>query len=462
MLKRVDPSSLGIFVISTAIVEAVANLGFPIIRLHPVAELLLAVVYLALATTIYRLRHVSHSILRRTARRWGPLYIQNAPWAGSTSIRAWQQATINLISEHKNTKARDLVDAFLETYATEEARHLSGDDGSGKHQVYTSFASYAALVRSIVEAAKGVAIAEGKHLICFTTLALPLPEWFNFHIDSASSLDKDGEPAKPELENLASRIGPSASWDSYISYMHSLIHPGQTGTGSNKLTRWFDVYRVILVKKDFWKEPRGMSFATATATEKFAKRDILVYAEDGTADFRRMPPKMAEPGDQITWDGQLKSKIAKLYKKCCPAYVIADHALVTATGQTERKWVQLGDAFACLFHQTSKRCFIAELGNEHNENTKTYLNAGNDIPPDFFLIGLRVKTNGSFEAVDWLFGLGTHVIREDDSVTVDLLSEKLDDYRWQIFVNHAKALIKDGEANQNDVSDIETWMERRP
>jgi len=468
MLKRFDPLSLVFLAFSAAIADWLANLGLPILHYHVVNEFLLAAVCVVATSAFYllirvpALIRVSRKIPRAIGRRLEPLCFRYAWWPGSNRIRAWRNATAKLISEHKNTEVRDIINAFVTTYAEEEARHLNGD-GTAKRQVYTSFASYAALVKSIVEAAKGVATAQGDDLICFTTLALPLPEWFNFHIRSASSPGKDGEPPNAPLQTLESRMESVATWDSYIRYMHSLIHPVQAGSSSGGPTPWVDVYRVILVKKKEWQEPRGTSFATSAAMRGYINRDLLVHAQHGLADYGQMPRRMDDSGTWISWDEHLSDNLAALYKNCCPAYVIAEHSIGTGTSPIERfKWVQLGEAFRSLFHHSPmKRCFIAELGDQNNSITQAFMNAGDDIPQDFFLIGLRLKNHGSVDDIRWMCGLGAHVIEEDDSVTVELLSDYPNPYRLHLFKDYANTLIRSGETNQNDVAEIGNWLERR-
>lgn len=344
--------------------------------------------------------------------------------------KAWAIVRRNAGNQEK------LVSAFLRRYAQEEVRDISAKtDENERHFVVTNFLAYADLVKEVVNAARPLAEHKKKDLVCFTTLFMPICQWFNYN-------------AVPGVKIPRHRL-VNPDWQNYIKYIRELA--GTNGARSGAKNSRVLIYRCVQAVKDDVAQTlakQGVQNPLVTESELKAHlgywllvpRKVTTTVEE---DWAQVDPINISSVDV---SGPLGKQLAELYPKNVTAYIIIPPE------QEEQQipehppgylWVRVGDAFINLFHPTpaAEHCFY-RVFTTVNDYKGTYVNPprGSPIPQDFFMLGMAQR-DGFREQIEWIFALGGTVDSKTRMIELEIATADLNKDRFDRIEDVAKTLM---------------------
>jgi hypothetical protein len=375
--------------------------------------------------------------------------------------RPWLRQILGMIRSHPSGIIRDVVSAFFDAYAQEEANHLSGTDGEtsiaherdaappDRHRMYTSFVSYATLVRKVVVAALKAPTPEQRDLVCYASLAMPFPQWFNNKVT-------DGE---------FPYSGSDEVWGRYLELMYELAHDINKAVPTPNRKRDLKIYRFIQVYNGEGPTPRlGKVFRGEEEMKRWANAKILLPAEpDGSPNYKDR--KLLVPFDsseiqsilnEIPSDSALKTFITNSYGASKRAYVIIPgDRLDLPTPIKGHAWVRVIDAFRYMFcPDRYESGFVCRITDEIYDR---YFKNNPAMPHDFFFVGVQ-ETRGE-DAIDKLMPLLCFSARIDSECQMARLEYATTELEREKNLDRINTIVSFISGRQPDCVEIGKWAQ---
>lgn len=310
----------------------------------------------------------------------------------STSFLNLAETWIATLRNPKDKRNKELLRSYLKAYLRQESSNIK--DG---HYIHTNFLGYSEIVQTLVERAnKFIKDDSGKEIVCLTTLVLNPYKWFNFN-DGAKgySINKD--------------------WEQYKDFISSI----KTHT---KILRFVIGYENNRENFKF-ANSSGLSLTNMTKIEQ--ELDSYICTEKNT--FRAVPLKrsqLEQVWSSITND-KLKKFIVKNYKLAANkgqsplAYLIFPKSYESEISQIEYildvKCRTLRAVISEQYHRHPIDFKPFYFGTVNDINLLEYYFVGeNEIPEDFFVIGIKKDKKETDNKTEWLFGIGADVDKNLD------------------------------------------------
>lgn len=325
------------------------------------------------------------------------------------------------------SEVQPIVLAFLEHYIEEEVRDIGGKSREGKYFIVTNFVAYSGLVSAIIHAARNICPNDSE-VVCFTTLTMPLSKWFNFS----------------EIENAPfryCRVHPR--WEKYTFDLKELIN-----SASVKIQRC-----VLAVPDQLADQNRanpGFAFKGESEMREHCNYWILVPTQLNSLG----PIQNSTINQWLNGPLQVLQTNLKFYRDVDSAYFILPDAsqsvsLPSVQGYT---WRRLGSVFMELFHsqpQFENARYKVLTKFEWEQYFRLGLPELQRIPEDLFIVGFHRR--GNSEASRWVFCLAADIDSTLDKLSLEVISTKLNQQRFDSIITCVSWLNKKSE-------ELQTWV----
>lgn len=341
----------------------------------------------------------------------------------------------SLLQKGETRIDRKLISAFVNQYVVGECESLEptngnpaniGNGGNGvSPKIITSFVTYGELVRSVLD--KAIEISGNEDVVCFTTLTMPIPQWFNFEPLHITPDDAQQESVVSQANSFPFlRVSPR--WMThYTSHMAKLVSQEKP-----VMTQ-----RCILTVKDCSEEhvPTDCPLHQESWMKNLAKSWVLVPSRDGHAFPEEVEPLDRDVISGIWHSSGLPEPMRRVYENLyrealtegASAYLIVppfegdSAALSNHVIHSKWKWDRLSESFAQRFHTSRDYCFVKSFSK--NEVHHWFESKAKHMPYDFFLVGFRPQ-NGAPEQVNWRFCLAADFDSDINRITLEMVTNK--------------------------------------
>lgn len=361
----------------------------------------------------------------------------------------------SLLQKGETRIDRKLISAFVSQYVLGECESLEptngnpaniGNGGNGASpKIITSFVTYGELVQSVLD--KAIEISGSEDVVCFTTLTMPIPQWFNFELEHITPSDAQQKSVVYQANGGFPFLRVSPRWMThYTSHMAKLVSQEKP-----VMTQ-----RCILTVEDSSEEhvPTDCPLHQESRMKNLAKSWVLVPSRKGHA-F----PEEVKPLDRDVISGifnlsslglpePVRSVYKRLYLKALTegesAYLIVppfdgDSALSSHVINGERsewKWDRLSESFAQRFHTSRDYCIVKSFSRYE---VHQWFQSEAKLPYDLFLVGFRPQ-NGTPEQVNWRFCLAADFDSDINRITLEMVTNKSNSARMVAIKSFVEAI----------------------
>jgi hypothetical protein len=384
---------------------------------------------LELAATAAAIRQIltTHRILRATCDAIHIVPDECRATYGSgvaTAATAWAR-TLAIAQEDESGAGADLLSSVFRKYMDEEARDISGEAYDGRRVVVTNFVAYSSLVRALVD--ETAHRFDGQHIVCFTTLTMPLPRWFNY-IESKAIADPD-QPRYVETD---------PRWVTYTDEVRKLVHE----KGSVTLLR----HLLCLSSAGQYRHGHPPRLAIGNT-----EHDLEAQGQ-----YHLLEPRSGEPTKPFDADELLKKCTAAGVDRApfggsAPGYLVASNLPANPPEVPNYKWTPLWQAFALGYHKHIPNCRVNVLLDTDADDW-LLRDVKRSMPEDFFAVG--IGAGDRLSEIKWLACLGADTNVAMDLVSLELMTPTLCPDRFRILRDYISWLSENGVG-------IDRWFKER-